>query len=51
MDNDGVGLGYGNGRADLAMYSSVTRDDGGATLWYPDRKFFLLGKEINRRGV
>jgi hypothetical protein len=46
MDNDGVGLGYGNGRADLAMYSSVTYDDDGVTLWYPDRKFFLLGKKI-----
>ena len=46
MDNGGVGLGINGGRADLAMYSSMTLDDEQATLWYPDRKFFLLGKKI-----
>lgn len=46
MDNDGVPLGYGRGRCDLAMYSSLTRRGGGAVLWYPDRKFFLLGRRI-----
>ena len=50
MDNGGVGLGVNGGRADLAMYASVTvDDDGNATLWYPDRKFFLLGKKLNKR--
>lgn len=46
MDNDGVPLGYGKGRADLAMYSSLTIRHGNIVLWYPDRKFFLLGKRI-----
>lgn len=46
MDNGGVPLGYGQGRCDLAMYASVTMDDGVLVLWYPDRKFFLLGKRI-----
>jgi len=31
---------------DLAMYGSVTRSGGKPVLWYPDRKFFLLGKEL-----
>lgn len=47
MDNDGVRIGYKNGRADLAMYSSLTTINGESVLWYPDRKFFLLGKKIN----
>jgi hypothetical protein len=47
MDNDGVFIGYGKGRCDLAMYSSVTRRNGKFTLWYPERKFFLLGRNIN----
>jgi len=42
MDNDGVSL----RRPDLAMYSSITPTDGGHILWYPERKFFLLGKLI-----
>ncbi len=44
MDNGGVSI----LRGDLAMYSSVTTDDDGLVLWYPDRKFFLLGKRISR---
>jgi len=48
MDNDGVCIGYGGGRADLAMYASVTNRKGRVVLWYPDRKFFLLGKRIGR---
>ena len=49
MDHDGVPLGVPGkqGRLDLALYSSVTVSDGKAILWYPDRKFFLLGKFIN----
>ncbi|MEK6793409.1 MAG: sialidase family protein [Spirochaetota bacterium] len=46
MDNDGVALGFGNGRTDLAMYASCTRRNGNAVLWYPERKFFLLGKKL-----
>lgn len=46
MDNDGVPIGYGMGRCDLAMYSSFTDRGGRRVLWYPDRKFFLLGKVI-----
>ena len=44
MDNDGVPL----LRTDLAMYASVTATDDGVILWYPERKFFLLGKKITR---
>jgi hypothetical protein len=35
-------------RGDLAMYASVTYDADGLVLWYPERKFFLLGKKITR---
>ncbi len=46
MDNAGVALGYGKGRADLAMYASTTMVDGTPVLWYPERKFFLLGRKL-----
>jgi hypothetical protein len=46
MDNGGVPLGHGKGRVDLAMYASFTQRNGVQTLWYPERKFFLLGKKI-----
>jgi hypothetical protein len=46
MDNDGVPLGFGGGRADLAMYASFTSRGGNTVLWYPERKFFLLAKRI-----
>ncbi|MCC7494645.1 MAG: exo-alpha-sialidase [Fimbriimonadaceae bacterium] len=46
MDNDGVALGYGGGRADLAMYASITHHGDEAVLWYPERKFFLCGKRL-----
>ena len=45
MDNQGVEIGPGK-RADLAMYASVTPTENGLILWYPERKFFLLGKKI-----
>lgn len=45
MDNQGVEIGPGR-RADLAMYSSTTAIENGLILWYPERKFFLLGKKI-----
>lgn len=48
MDHKGVSLGRpgSNGRLDLALYSSFTvrRQP---VLWYPDRKFFLLGRVID----
>jgi hypothetical protein len=48
MDHDGTPLGApgARGRVDLAMYSSFTVQHGGPVFWYPDRKFFLLGKRI-----
>lgn len=48
MDHKGVSLGPpgGNGRVDLALYASMTVRKGKAGLWYPDRKFFLLGRVI-----
>ena len=49
FDHDGLLLGPPGklGRLDLALYSSVTLIDGRPVLWYPDRKFFLLGKVID----
>lgn len=48
MDHRGVGLGQigTRGRLDLALYASMTVRNNQAVLWYPDRKFFLLGREI-----
>ena len=37
------GIGYG---IELAIYGSMTFRGGKKILWYPDRKFFLLGKDI-----
>ncbi|MBM3861004.1 MAG: exo-alpha-sialidase [Verrucomicrobia bacterium] len=53
MDHDGVSLGKPGtrGRTDLALYSSFTVRDGKPVLWYPDRKFFLLGRIINEEWV
>lgn len=34
------------GVVELAIYGSVTRRKGKTILWYPDRKFFLLGKNL-----
>lgn len=47
MDTEQVGIGYEEGRSDLAMYASLTTRNGQDTLWYPDRKFYLLGKKID----
>src|SRR5205085_4616026 len=52
MDTNGVGV---DGRKDepghrvqtgIGIYTSFTNGAGGNILWYPDRKFFLLGKKI-----
>lgn len=47
MDNGGVPLGYGHGRTDLALYASKTVCRGTPVLWYPERKFFLLGRKLD----
>lgn len=48
MDHDNTGLGKPgtSGRMDLSLYSSLTMLGGKPVLWYPDRKFFLLGRII-----
>jgi hypothetical protein len=48
MDHKGVSLGPPGqrGRLDLALYASVTVRQGKTVLWYPERKFFLLGRVI-----
>jgi hypothetical protein len=48
MDHKGVSLGKPGtkGRQDLAMYASFTVRNRKPVLWYPDRKFFLLGRNI-----
>ncbi|MHC4871784.1 MAG: sialidase family protein [Planctomycetota bacterium] len=44
-DNEGIPIGPGP-RKDFALYTSMTFVDGKSVLWYPERKFFLLGREI-----
>jgi hypothetical protein len=48
MDHDNVSLGKPgtSGRMDLSLYASFTVRQGKPVLWYPDRKFFLLGRII-----
>jgi len=48
MDHHGVSLGKPGsaGRLDMALYSSFTVVNGKPVLWYPDRKFFLLGRVV-----
>jgi hypothetical protein len=50
FDHDGLLVGPPGklGRLDLALYSSSTVVNNQTVLWYPDRKFFLLGKIISR---
>lgn len=45
MDNGGVVMPL---RADLALYASITKEGEDTVLWYPERKFFLLGKKIDK---
>ena len=42
MDNGDVCI----TRKDLAMYSDLTVEKDGPVLWYPERKFFLLGRKL-----
>ena len=53
MDHDNTSLGKPgtSGRMDLSLYSSFTVRDGVPVLWYPERKFFLLGRIIPRGEV
>lgn len=48
FDYDGtlVGAPGKKGQAGLSLYASSTVVKGKTVLWYPDRKFFLLGKVI-----
>ena len=48
MNHDDTPLGApgSKGRIDLALYSSWTVRNGQPVLWYPDRKFFLLGRNM-----
>ncbi|MBT8044391.1 MAG: glycoside hydrolase [Verrucomicrobiae bacterium] len=50
MDHDNTSLGKPgtNGRFDMSLYSSLTARKGQTVLWYPDRKFFLLGRILKR---
>ena len=43
LDENASDMGYGR---ELAIYGTMTQIDGRDVLWYPDRKFFLLGKII-----
>ncbi len=45
LDTDGV-LVSPKASNEVATYPSVTYHKGKETLWYPDRKFFLLGKHL-----
>lgn len=45
MNNENAEL----ARKDLAMYCDMTiEEDGTPILWFPDRKFFLLGRKLSR---
>ena len=46
IDNDGAPYGPLM-RTDCAIYTSVTEWQGRAVLWYPDRKYFLLGQHLD----
>jgi hypothetical protein len=45
MDNYGVGIGPPK-RNHVGVDTCSTNRKGNVVLWHPDRKFFLLGKEI-----
>jgi alpha-L-fucosidase len=49
MDHDNTSLGKvgTSGRFDLSLYASLTCRNGKPVLWYPERKFFLLGKYLS----
>lgn len=45
LDTDGVPIGP-KGTAEIATYTSLTEWRGNRVLWYPDRKYYLLGKYV-----
>jgi len=45
LDTQGIPIGP-KGTAEIATYTSLTEWRGQRILWYPDRKYFLLGKQI-----
>jgi hypothetical protein len=45
FDSNGITVGP-KGTAEIATYTSFTEYNGKRILWYPDRKYFLLGKYI-----
>ena len=45
LDSDGICIGPKK-TCEIATYTSFTEYEGRRVLWYPDRKFFLLGKTI-----
>ena len=45
LDTDGIPVGL-KGTSEIATYTSLTHHRGRRTLWYPDRKYYLLGKHI-----
>ncbi len=46
LDTDGVLVGP-KATAEIATYTSMTHYRGETVLWYPDRKFYLLGKILS----
>jgi len=50
LDNDHVPIGPID-RNEIGVYTSYTEVDNKRILWYPDRKFFLLGKIISDEWV
>jgi hypothetical protein len=46
LDNDGVQISP-KASNEIGTYPSLTEIDGEIVLWYPDRKYYLLGKKLN----
>jgi hypothetical protein len=49
-DTDGKSIGP-KGTNEIATYPSLTEHNGRIVLWYPDRKYFLLGKYITEEAL
>ena len=45
LDTDGIPIGP-KGTAEIGTYPSLTEREGQRILWYPDRKYHLLGKHL-----
>ena len=46
LDTDSLPIGP-KGTAEIGTYPSLTEKDGKRVLWYPDRKYYLLGKYLS----